>query len=51
MPLDRIVAQLNIDMIGRSRKPGDTNPDNAALTGPSEVYVIGSKMMSSELAS
>jgi hypothetical protein len=47
--LDRVVAQLNVDMIGRSRLPGDSSSANAALTGPGEVYVIGSKMMSSEL--
>ena len=28
VPLDHIVAQLNIDMIGRSKKEGDTNPRN-----------------------
>ena len=49
VPLDRIVTQLNIDMIGRSRAAGDTSSANAALTGPNEVYVIGSKMMSTEL--
>jgi hypothetical protein len=48
-PLDQIVAQLNIDMIGRSKKAGDTNPENGELTGPNEIYVIGSKMMSTEL--
>ena len=30
----KIVAQLNIDMIGRSKKEGDTNPRNKELTGP-----------------
>ena len=49
VPLDKIVTQINIDMIGRSRKEGDTNPRNRSLTGPHEIYVIGSKMMSSEL--
>jgi Zn-dependent M28 family amino/carboxypeptidase len=49
VPLDRIIAQLNIDMIGRSRAPGDTSAANASLTGPNEVYVIGSKMMSTDL--
>ena len=49
VPLDHIVAQLNIDMIGRSRKDGDTNPANKELTGPNDVYVIGSTMMSTEL--
>ena len=49
IPLDHVVAQLNIDMIGRSKKEGDTNPRNKELTGPNEVYVIGSTMMSTEL--
>jgi len=49
VPLDHIVTQLNIDMIGRSKKDGDTNPRNKELTGPNEVYVIGSTMMSTEL--
>jgi peptidase M28-like protein len=49
VPLDHIVAQLNIDMIGRSRKADDTNPKNSELTGPDAIYVIGSTMMSTEL--
>jgi len=50
VPLNQIVAQLNIDMIGRSKKEGDTNPRNNALTGPDSIYLIGSTMMSTELA-
>jgi len=49
VPLTQIVTQINIDMIGRSKKEGDTNPRNAELTGPNAVYVIGSTMMSTEL--
>jgi Zn-dependent M28 family amino/carboxypeptidase len=49
VPLENIVAQLNIDMIGRSKRPGDTNPKNKMLSGPEEIYVIGSKMMSTQL--
>jgi len=49
VPLDRIVAQLNIDMIGRSKKEGDPNPANRNLSGPNQIYVIGSRMMSTEL--
>src|ERR1700686_4296688 len=49
LPLDHIVTQLNIDMIGRSKKDGDTNPRNANLSGPNQIYVIGSTMMSTEL--
>lgn len=47
--LNKIVAQFNIDMIGRSKKAGDTNPRNSGLTGPDEIYVIGSKLMSASL--
>jgi len=49
IPLDHIVTQLNIDMIGRSKKEGDTNPRNATLSGPNQIYVIGSTMMSTDL--
>ncbi|MFL6255692.1 MAG: M28 family peptidase [Pyrinomonadaceae bacterium] len=49
VPLKQVVAQLNIDMIGRSKKAGDTNPANKLLTGPDEIYVIGSRMMSTQL--
>ncbi len=47
--IKNVVAQLNIDMIGRSRKAGDTNPKNQNLSTPDEIYVIGSEMMSSTL--
>ncbi|MFN2500862.1 MAG: M28 family peptidase, partial [Pyrinomonadaceae bacterium] len=49
--IKNVIAQLNIDMIGRSKKDGDTNPRNKDLTGPDGVYVIGSEMMSSTLGS
>ena len=49
VPLNQIVAQLNMDMIGRSKQPGDTNTRNKDLTGPNDIYVIGSTMMSTEL--
>lgn len=49
VPIGQIVAQFNIDMIGRSKKEGDVSAPNRALTGPDEIYVIGSKMMSTEL--
>lgn len=47
--LDKIVVQLNIDMIGRSKQYGDSNPANKELTGPNEIYVIGSKVLSTRL--
>ena len=49
VPLNQIITQLNIDMIGRSKQAGDTKPANRELSGPNEIYVIGSKMMSTEL--
>jgi hypothetical protein len=49
IPLKSIVTQLNIDMIGRSRAKDDTNPRNRELSVQNEVYVIGSKMMSTQL--
>jgi hypothetical protein len=49
VPITSIVAQLNIDMIGRSKKDGDTNPANKVLTGPGAIYLVGTTRMSSEL--
>ncbi|MFN0278447.1 MAG: M28 family peptidase [Pyrinomonadaceae bacterium] len=49
--IKQVIAQLNIDMIGRSRKAGDTNPKNKDLTDENSTYVIGSEMMSSTLGS
>lgn len=49
VPLNQVVAQINIDMIGRSKKEGDTNTRNNELTGPDAIYLIGSTMMSTEL--
>ena len=49
--IKNVVAQLNIDMIGRSKKPGDTNPKNKDLTDENSIYVIGAEMMSSTLGS
>jgi hypothetical protein len=46
--IKQIVAQLNIDMIGRSKFPGDEQPRNAKLSRPDEIFVIGSNMMSTE---
>ncbi|MCB1022763.1 MAG: M20/M25/M40 family metallo-hydrolase, partial [Acidobacteria bacterium] len=49
--ITKVVTQLNIDMIGRSKKAGDTNDKNKDLSAPDEIYVIGSEMMSSTLGS
>lgn len=57
--ITKVVAQLNIDMIGRSLDPNniikcDPNPRarkpcNEELSKADEIYVIGSEMMSSAL--
>ena len=49
VPLSQIVAQINLDMIGRSKRPEDTDRRNENLTGPDAIYLIGSTMMSTEL--
>ena len=54
--IGKVVAQLNIDMIGRSQNPANIilcdkpdKPCNEELSKADEVYVIGSDMMSSTL--
>ncbi len=47
--IKKVVAQLNIDMIGRSKKAGDTEPKDKDLSGENAIYVIGKDMMSSTL--
>lgn len=46
MPLERMVAYLNLDMVGRSR----TSDGPATLSGPDELYVVGPKRVSRDLA-
>jgi hypothetical protein len=50
VPLDRVVAQLNIDMIGRGRAPGTPAPGGPLpLTDTDTVYVVGSRRLSTQL--
>lgn len=49
IPLDRIITNLNIDMIGRSRAPGDTAKENAKLADAETIYLVGSNRVSNEL--
>ncbi len=49
VPITSIVAQLNIDMIGRSKPEGDTQPRDKTLSDPDTIYVIGSRMISNDL--
>ena len=49
VPLDQMAADLNMDMIGRSKLPTDTNPADAQLTLHDTIYVIGADRISPEL--
>ncbi|HVG35060.1 MAG TPA: M28 family peptidase [Pyrinomonadaceae bacterium] len=49
VPLDRIIANLNIDMIGRSRPAGDTDARNSELSDANSIYLIGADRISPEL--
>jgi hypothetical protein len=46
VPLERIVAHFNIDMIGANRAPGSPDADAPGTTGPDEVFVIGPRVLS-----
>jgi hypothetical protein len=49
VPLNQMVADLNIDMIGRSKPPGDKEMGNEHLTDANTVYLVGSNRISQEL--
>lgn len=49
VPINSIITQLNIDMIGRAQQSGDENAKNKLLPKQNEVFLIGSKLMSTEL--
>jgi Zn-dependent M28 family amino/carboxypeptidase len=49
VPINQIVAQLNIDMIGRCKKPDDTSQEHRNLPVENEVYLIGPKIMSTDM--
>jgi Peptidase family M28 len=46
VPLDRIVALFNVDMIGATRAPGTADADSPDVPGPNEVYLIGPGVLS-----
>jgi hypothetical protein len=48
VPLNQIVANLNIDMIGRSRPEGDNDARDKELTDKNSIYIIGSDKISRE---
>ncbi|MCX7993431.1 MAG: M28 family peptidase [Fimbriimonadales bacterium] len=49
VPLQNIIVNINMDMVGRSKQPGDTNPRNRDLSGPNAVYVIGPNVASPDI--
>lgn len=49
VPLNQIVADLNIDMIGRSKPPGDQDHLDAHLSDANTVYLVGADRISKEL--
>src|SRR5947207_12210199 len=49
IPLEKIVADLNIDMIGRSKPLGDKESADEHLTDANTVYLVGSDRSSKEL--
>ncbi len=51
VPVEKMVTNLNIDMIGRSRGGNDKDARDRFLTDKDSVYVIGSDKLSSELHS
>jgi hypothetical protein len=49
VPMDKLVADLNIDMIGRSKPAGDREMEDEHLTDANTVYLVGSNRISQEL--
>ena len=50
LDLSKIVADLNIDMIGRTKGPGFTDPDTThVLVNPGEILVVGPNISSDDL--
>ncbi|HWC06293.1 MAG TPA: M28 family peptidase, partial [Gemmatimonadota bacterium] len=51
VPLESIVAHVNIDMIGANRAPGSADSASMEVTGPNEVYLTGPGVLSAEVDS
>lgn len=49
VPLEKIVAHINIDMIGANRAPGSPDASATGTTGPNEVYLIGPGVLSAQV--
>lgn len=48
VPLEKIAADINIDMIGRSKPAGDTDKKDEQLTAADTIYAIGADRISKE---
>ena len=48
VPLDRIVAHFNVDMIGASRHPGSADAASPLVTERNEVFLIGPRTLSTQ---
>ena len=48
VPLDRIVAHFNVDMIGASRRPGSADEAASGVTERNEVFLIGPRTLSTQ---
>jgi Zn-dependent M28 family amino/carboxypeptidase len=46
IPLARVVAHVNVDMIGASRRPGSADASSNLVTERNEVFVIGPQALS-----
>lgn len=49
VPISQMVVDLNIDMIGRSRPPGDSDSADEHLSNANTVYLVGAGRISPEL--
>jgi Zn-dependent M28 family amino/carboxypeptidase len=49
VPLERIVAHFNIDMIGANRAAGSPDAEEPRVTGPNEVFLIGPGALSASV--
>jgi hypothetical protein len=48
VPLERIVAHFNVDMIGASRRPGSADASSSLVTERNEVFLIGPRTLSTQ---
>lgn len=48
VPRDSIVAHINVDMIGASRRPGAADEASKAVTERNEVFLIGPRVLSTQ---